>query len=148
MSGPWREDTDRWREMLVLAGFSDDGEQLRGPVPWQHPDRGAVTAVAQITPRDTFPFAPPHVVIPDPGAPVEFTFHIEPDGALCLWENDWAVDHAPWRDPHELLGRIAGWLEKTAAGSPDDDECDLQRHLAHDPDTLILYDSAGLSPGP
>lgn len=147
MSGPWREDTDRWREKLVLAGFGDDGEQLRGPVPWRHPDRGAVTAQAQITPGETFPFAPPRVVILEPGTPLEVTFHIELDGSLCLWENDWAVDHAPWRDTHELLGRIAGWLEKTAAGWPDDDVCDLERYLGQDPDTLILYDAAGLSPG-
>lgn len=147
MSGPWREETDRWREKLILAGFSDDGEQLRGPVPWRHPHRGAVTAQAQIMPGEIFPFAPPRAVIPDPGTPLEFTFHIELDGSLCLWENDWAVDHAPWRDPHELLGRIAGWMEKTAAGWPDDDVCDLERYLDQDPDTLILYDAAGLSSG-
>jgi molybdopterin/thiamine biosynthesis adenylyltransferase len=147
VSGPWREDADQWRERLVLAGFSDDGEHLRGPVPWRHPERGDVTAQARITLGEAFPFAPPRVVIPDPGTPVEFTFHIELDGALCLWENDWAVDQAPWREPRELLGRIAGWLEKTAAGWPGDDVCDLERYLGQDPDTLVLYDAAGLSPG-
>jgi hypothetical protein len=147
MSEPWREATDQWREMLVLAGFSDDGTRLRGPVPWRHPGRGTVMAQAQITPGETFPFAPPRVVICDPGAPVEFTFHIDMDSSLCLWENDWAVDQAPWRSPYELLKRIAGWLEKTAAGWPGDDVCDLERYLDQDPDTLILYDVAGLSPG-
>jgi ThiF family protein len=147
MSGPWREDKDRWREKLVVAGFSDDGEQLRGPVPWRHPGCGAVTAQAEITPGETFPFAPPRVVIADPGTSLEFTFHIELDGSLCLWENDWAVDQAPWCDTDTLLRRIAGWLEKTAASWPDDDACDLERYLTQDPDTLILYDAARLSPG-
>src|SRR5689334_16681822 len=144
MSEPWSEATDQWHEMLVQAGFSDDGTRLCGPVSWRHPGRGAVTAQAQITPGETFPFAPPRVVIRDPGAPVESTFHIDMDGSLCLWENDWAVDQAPWRDPHELLKRIAGWLEKTAAGWQGDDVCDLERYLAQDRDALILYDAAGL----
>src|SRR5690348_14524227 len=118
MSGPWNEETAHWRENLVLLGFSDDGEHLWGPVPWQHPDRGAVTARAQITPGETFPFAPPRVSILDPGTELDFTFHMESDDALCLWENDWAVDRAPWRDPQKLVQRIAGWLENTAAGWP------------------------------
>jgi hypothetical protein len=98
-------------------------------------------------PAETFPFAPPRVVILDPGAQLEFTFHIELDGTLCLWENDWAVDQAPWRDPQKLLRRIAGWLENTASGWPADNVCDLERYLRQDQDTLVLYDAAALSPG-
>ena len=148
MSRHLSEDTDLWREKLIALGFSDDGERLRGPVLWEDPANGAVTAHAQITPGETFPFAPPQVVILDPGTPVEFTFHIESDGSLCLWESsDWPVDQAPWRNPPELLRHIAGWLENTASGWAGDDVCDLERYLTQNPDTLILYDAVGLRPG-
>ena len=147
MRGPSSADTDLWRERLVALGFSDDGERLRGPVSWEDPASGPVTARVEITPGETFPFAPPRVVILDAGARLEATFHINFDGSLCLWENDWAVDEAPWRDPATLLRRIAGWLEKTASGWPGDDVCDLERYLEQDRDNLVLYDVTALLPG-
>lgn len=147
MRGPSSADTDLWRETLVAFGFSDDGERIRGPVSWEDPASGPVTARAEITPGETFPFAPPRVVILDAGAPLEVTFHINFDGSLCLWENDWAVDEAPWRDPATLLRRVAGWLERTASGWPGDDVCDLERYLEQDQDNLVLYDVTALLPG-
>ena len=147
MRGPSSADTDLWRENLVALGFSDDGERLRGPVSWEDPASGQVTARVEITPAETFPFAPPRVVMLDAGAPLEVTFHINCDGSLCLWENDWAVDEAPWRDPQTLLRRIAGWLENTASGWPGDDVCDLERYLEQDQDNLVLYDVTALLPG-
>jgi molybdopterin/thiamine biosynthesis adenylyltransferase len=135
--------TDRWREGLVALGFSDDGERLRGPVPWLGPG-GSVTARVQITPSEVFPFAPPQVVILDAGAPLEPTFHVDDDGVPCLWEDEWAVDEAPWRDPHRLVDRIAAWMQKTVAGWPGDDSCDLERYLEQDLKTFVLYDAAAL----
>ena len=82
-----------------------------------------------------------------PGTPLEVTFHINYDGSLCLWENDWAVDEAPWRDPQTLLRRIGGWLRNTASGWPGDDVCDLERYLDQDQDNLVLYDVTELVPG-
>lgn len=140
-------DTDRWRDALVTLGFADGGECLRGPVPWRHPDGTTITARVRVTPREPFPFAPPTVTILDPGADVTFTFHINHDGTLCLWDNDWAVDEAPWREPQKLVIRVAGWLEKTAAGWPDDDVCDLERYVPQDDATFVLYNGAELPSG-
>jgi hypothetical protein len=145
MIGPLSADTDLWREKFVALGFSDDGEHLRGPVSWATPPSGTVTARVEITPEETFPFTQPRVVILDAGTPLEVTFHINRDGSLCLWENDWAVDEAPWRDPQTLLGRICGWLISTASGWPGDDICDLERYFDQD-DSLVLYDAIELVP--
>jgi len=145
--GPLSADTDLWREKLVALGFSDDGERLRGPVSWAAPPSGTVSARVEITPGEMFPFTQPRVVILDAGTPLEVTFHINYDGSPCLWENDWAVDEAPWRDPHTLLRRIGGWLLNTASGWPGDDICDLERYLDQDHDNLVLYDATELVPG-
>ena len=149
MSGPGSADTARWRDQLVDLGFSDDGELLRGPVQWTHPDLGAVVAKVEMDIDDAFPFAAPHVRLVAPGAPLEVTFHVDRPqahdaGNLCLWEEDWAVDQAPWRDPAQLLKRIAGWLESTAAGWPDDNAGDLERYLERQ-DGLVLYDAAEIA---
>jgi len=136
--------TDRWREEMVALGFSDDGEQLRGSVRWVGSGGGPATARVGITPTPAFPFAPPQVLILDAGARLEPTFHVDENGAPCLWEDEWPVDEAPWRNPHELLARIADWMEQTAAGWPDDDSCDLERYLEQDPTALVLYDASAL----
>lgn len=39
-----------------------------------------------------------------------------------------------------LIDRIRGWLERTAAGWPDDNVCDLERYLPRDK-RMVLYDS-------
>jgi hypothetical protein len=145
VSGTLQAATDLWRERLVALGYSDDGVRLRGPVPWTHRVSGAATARVEIVPRPTFPFAPPAVFILDPGAPLEPTFHIERNGCLCLWDDDWPLDEAPWRDPRTLVNRIAGWLENTAAGWPNDDVCDLERYLDPEPGILVLYDVSTLT---
>jgi hypothetical protein len=138
--------TDRWREDLVQLGFSDDGAQLCGPVTWTRPGDSPATARVQVTLTPDFPFAPPKVVVLDPGSVFEATFHVDRDGVLCLWEDDWSVDDAPWLDPGAFLARIAGWMQETAAGWPDDDVCDLERYLVHDRQTFILYDADTLIP--
>ncbi len=43
------------------------------------------------------------------------------------------------------MARVAGWLEQTAAGWPDDDICDLERYLEPDCATLVLYDAEKLA---
>lgn len=135
---------DRWREGLVALGFSDDGERLRGPVPWSGSGGVPVTARVQITPTEVFPFAPPQVLILDAGAPLEPTFHVDRDGVPCLWEDEWAVDEAPWREPRQLVARVADWMQETAVGWPGDDSCDLERYLSQDLTTFVLYDASTL----
>lgn len=139
-----QEATDRWREGLVALGFCDDGERLCGPVPWSGSGAGPVTARVQISPTPVFPFAAPRVVILDAGAPLEPTFHVDEDGVPCLWEDEWAVDEAPWRDPRVLVSRIAHWMKQTVAAWPDDDSCDLERYLKQDPKAFVMYDAAAL----
>ncbi|AXB44624.1 hypothetical protein A4R43_20705 [Amycolatopsis albispora] len=146
-------DVDRWREPFPALGFTDDGERLHGPVRWSAPatpgqPATVCTARVEIMPDATFPFAPPRVRLLDPGGPLEITFHINADNTLCLWDEDWSVDDAPWLDPRKLLDRIAGWLEKTAAGWPGDDSCDLERYLDQEDDRpwMVLYDATRLAP--
>jgi hypothetical protein len=156
MSAHWsaelRAETDRWRDDLAEHGFRSDGNRLRGAISWSLPDGTATVARVEIEPGDGFPFAPPRVRVLDPGAQVELTFHINRAedgqvGTLCLWDTDWQVAQAPWRDSAKLLGKIKRWLENTAAGWPDDDDCDLERYLERD-GRLVLYDSAiGRKPG-
>lgn len=136
--------TDQWRDDLAALGFSDDGLNLRGPVLWAGSGDSRAMARVQVTPTPAFPFAPPKVAILDAGAPLVPSFHIDEDGVLCLWEDEWAIDEAPWRDPRELLARITDWLERTATGWPGDDSCDLERYLKQDHKTFVLYDASAL----
>ena len=130
---------DAWRAVLGAAGFSDDGNTLRGPLRWQHPDGRTVTATIEVTVTESFPFNPPRVWVLDPGVALELTFHRERDGALCLWGSDVAVGDAPWEDPGRFLDRVAAWLVETSAGWPRDDDCDLERYLLSD-SRMVLYD--------
>ncbi|RSD10311.1 ThiF family adenylyltransferase [Amycolatopsis eburnea] len=147
-------DLERWREQFPPLGFADDGERLWGPVRWSKPasegqQSAEFAARVVITPSRTFPFAPPQVIILDPGFPLEVTFHINADGSLCLWEDEWPVDEAPWWDARILVDRISDWLQKTASGWPDDDSCDLERYLGQeqDDDRMVLYDATRLVSG-
>lgn len=151
MSGSVAAVTDLWREQLSELGFADNGEMLHGPVRWTAPASGTTaaktTARVQIAPGPTFPFAPPRVEVLDPGVPLEATFHVNSDGSLCLWDDDWAVDDAPWRHPQMLLDRVADWLERTAVGWPGDDACDLERYPTPERDgLLVLYDGSAFVP--
>lgn len=143
MSRPWQADLvaecDAWRAALGAIGFSDDGNTLRGPVVWRHPDGQELTATIEVTITQSFPFSPPRVQVLDPGMTLELTFHRDPDGALCLWPSDAEAGNAPWQAPTKLLNKVAALLEATAAGWPDDDDCDLERYLLPDPH-MVLYD--------
>jgi len=135
---------DAFRGALGGLGFADDGDLLRGRLPWRHPDGRTLTATIDVRLDDRFPFAPPMVQIVDPGVELELAFHREPNGTLCLWTSDELVEAAPWRDPGQLLRRAGGWLAQTAAGWPGDDDCDLERYLPRD-DRMILYDLEALA---
>ncbi|WP_375432785.1 hypothetical protein [uncultured Friedmanniella sp.] len=79
--------------------------------------------------------------------PLDLTFHVDRPapgqilGNLCLWEDSWSADVAPWLEAQTVLDRIAHWLRRTALGWPGDRACDLERYLPRK-DTLVLYDSA------
>jgi hypothetical protein len=145
---PWElglaAERDAFRAALGSLGFADDGELLRGPVPWRHPDGRELTATVDVRLDGRFPFAATMVQVVDPGVELELTFHRERDGTLCLWGSDEPVETAPWRDPERLLQRIGGWLAQTAAGWPGDQDCDLERYLPRE-DRLVLYDREALA---
>ena len=151
MTQATRAEALAWREELAAAGFSDDGVRLRGPVVWLHPKEGRTTARIELE-AEEFPFAPPQVRVLDPGTPLELTFHIDrtkegqAQGNLCLWEDTWSVDAAPWLRSVSVLDRVAGWLRDSALGWPNDRVCDLERYLPRE-DTLVLYDSDTALPG-
>ncbi|MFJ9665152.1 ThiF family adenylyltransferase [Streptomyces sp. NPDC101219] len=151
MSGADGWDADLLREGLVARGFTDDGVRLRGPVPWRGAGGAEARARVEIEVDERFPFYPPQVRLLDPGSQLEVTFHVDRaarpgvSGNLCLWDDAWPADRAPWTDPDELLSRIAGWLEQTAVGWPGDNVCDLERYLEADPTTFVLYDAESLA---
>ena len=135
------------RQALAARGFTDDGDVLRGPVQWRAPEGRQATSVVDITIPGRYPFGPPAVRLTSLGDPVEVTFHRDLDGALCLWDTSEPVANGPWTDPDLLLSRIAGWLENTAAGWPDDEDCDLERYLPACPRSgIVLYDHDAIRP--
>jgi hypothetical protein len=138
----------QWRAGLGARRFSDDGRTLRGHLEWTGP-AGSATALIELEPDQSFPFAPPVVRVLDAGADVELTFHLNRPtdadvlGGLCLWEDAFPVEDAPWLEVDTLLDRIGDWLTRTANGWPDDDVCDLERYLPPNP-KMVLYDSETL----
>jgi hypothetical protein len=149
--GAFREE---WRCRLQRAGFSDDGERLRGPVAWTHPELGPVMARIEIETGPEFPIAQPAVRVLDAGAPLTAMFHMGTEGAsptrsgiLCLWENSFTLQEAPWCWPTDLIERIRKWLHESATGWPNDDVCDLDRYLEPEAATapMVLYDDAELA---
>jgi hypothetical protein len=98
---------------LAARKFIDDGEVLRGPVPWPGPD-GPATATVDITVPAQYPFGPPVVHVVVPGADIEFTFHQDTDGALCLWDSTEPAGAAPWTDAEALLSRATALLRWAA----------------------------------
>ncbi len=132
------------RASLARLGFIDDGEVLRGPVPWMTADGGTAQAVVDVALGDGYPFAPPKVRVVEAGAPLELTFHREHDGGLCLWDNTEPV--ASWMDAQAVVDKVAGWLGQTALGWPGDEDCDLDRYFPPPVDVrLFLVDYAALA---
>lgn len=75
---------DEFRGALAKHGFVDDGETLQGKVQWRFQSKTYTAWVSLIVPEG-FPFKPPKVKIIESGSEISPTFHIERDGALCLW---------------------------------------------------------------
>ena len=134
-----------WRDALVALGFTDDGTVLGGEVAWVFPDGGERVARVEVTLSAGFPFTPPKARIVTAGAPMDLSFHRSADDTLCLWEEDWSVDDAPWLSPTDFLKRVAGWLQASAAGWPGDTTCDLERYLPRDDAVMVLYDTTRLA---
>jgi molybdopterin/thiamine biosynthesis adenylyltransferase len=137
----------RLRTGLRTAGFSDDGERLRGTVPWTDGVGTTHTASVEVTFTDGYPFTPPQVqLLPDsdPGP----SLHREPSGHLCLFDRtDPAGSSAPWHTAAGLLQRIRHWFEARDAGWPNDTDVDLERYLPAQTGELLIYDSDDLQDG-
>lgn len=139
---------ETYAEELVAAGFSDNGDRLRGEVEWTTATGLPRTTKVQVTFDGAFPFAPPTVnLVGDSG--LDVTFHVDhpaPDadavlsGNLCLWERNHPVEQAPWLDAAAFLVRVGDWLWMTEAGWPGDEACDLERYLPSCQE-LVLFDS-------
>lgn len=120
------------REQLVARGFSDDGDQLYGPVDFSDGLGAQRSARVVIRFPDGFPFQPPAVRLDDEdavAASFSSSFHLNRDATLCLNGPDEPVEDASWRDPDRLLARTAGWFQEAAAGWPGDEDTDLERYL-------------------
>ena len=136
-----------FREQLVAAGFSDDGTILYGSVRWHDATGQELTTRITVEPGEAFPYGPPTVMLDarraSPTDPVP-TFHIETNGALCLFDRDVPVDGAGWRSVPDLLTWIGGWLRQTADGWPGDTDTDLERYLESN-GRFVVYDGDDLA---
>lgn len=124
-----------FEENLIRAGFIERDTGWRGTI--VHP--GGSTEVV-ISFRARFPFQPPRVVPVDPDS-VEWSWHRELDGALCLVAED---DHDDlwWTEATAFLEHVTAWFEQADAGWPDDrPDLDLERYFRSSEDEhLYLYD--------
>jgi ThiF family len=136
-----------FREQLAAAGFSDDGTILYGFVRWHDATGRELTTRITVEPGEAFPYGPPTVKLDaryaSPTDPVP-TFHIETNGALCLFDRDVPVDGACWRSVPDLLTWIGGWLRHTADGWPGDTDTDLERYLECN-NRFVVYDGDDLA---
>jgi len=136
-----------FREQLVAAGFSDDGTLLYGPVRWQHATGQWLSTRITVELGDAFPYCPPTVMLDarraSPTDPVP-TFHVETNGALCLFDRDVPVEGACWRSVPDLLTWIGGWLRRSADCWPGDTDTDLERYLESN-GRFVVYDGDDLA---
>lgn len=114
MSPSWGQDLaaerDAFRAALGGHGFADDGELLRGPVLWRHPDGRQLTATIDVGLDDRFPFAPPTVQVADPGMDLKLTFHREPNGRLSCGPATNRSTRRPGANPGGSSSKsAAGW---------------------------------------
>ena len=136
-----------FREQLAAAGFSDDGTILYGSVRWHDATGQELITWITVEPGEAFPYGPPTVML-DPRRtrqtdPVP-TFHIDTNGALCLFDRHVPVDGACWRSVPDLLTWLGGWLRQSADGWPGDTDTDLERYLDSN-GRFVVYDGDELA---
>ncbi|MDY0947066.1 ThiF family adenylyltransferase [Frigoribacterium sp. CFBP9039] len=124
-----------FEEGLIRVGFRESDTGWRGMI--AHAD-GSTEVMISFGVR--FPFRPPRVVPVDPDS-VEWSWHRELDGALCLVAED---DHDDlwWTEASAFLAHVTAWFEQARAGWPDDrPDLDLERYFQFSDDKrLYLYD--------
>ncbi|MGW6954162.1 ThiF family adenylyltransferase [Streptomyces chartreusis] len=128
-----------FEEGLIRAGFSESAAGWEGPVAHS---AGMTRVVIGLPSR--FPFRPPTVEPVDHDA-VPWSWHRDPNGALCLVSED---DHDGlwWTEAPVFLEHVTAWFEHADAGwTGDRPALDLDRYFQQSPDPrLYLYDDLGL----
>lgn len=132
------EATERLVDALTARGFQE-GEAGHWQGRLQLPTTDAVTGIEVTIPED-YPFVAPTVTpLTREQAPpdsvnlayyeVTHSWHREPNGRLCLFEDQ---DHTrlPWADPEQLLDQTEAWIDQDRQGWPaDQPTLDLERYL-------------------
>ncbi|MFI7524012.1 HesA/MoeB/ThiF family protein [Nocardia salmonicida] len=131
-----------FEEGLLRAGFVEIDGCWQGSI-----SHTAGTTQVEVRVPSNFPFAPARVKPVDSDA-VEWSWHRELDGALCLIAED---DHEGlwWADADAFLEQVVAWFEQSDAGWPDDrPDLDIDRYfpLAED-ERLYLYNSLAFCSG-
>ncbi|RVU16258.1 ThiF family adenylyltransferase [Streptomyces antnestii] len=124
-----------FEEGLIRAGFSEGEAGWEGSIPHT---AGTTRVVIDLPTR--FPFRPPTVTPVDHDA-VPWSWHRDPDGALCLVAED---DHDGlwWTEAPAFLEHVTAWFERADTGWTDDrPDLDLDRYFQPSTDRrLYLYD--------
>lgn len=132
-----------WRKRLPdrTVGFAE-GLEAAGfePTETRHRWHGDVDGRRiTVTIGDDFPFYPPKVRLDPP--PDALTWHLERDGAMCLYTPAGKYG-LPWAEAPALLRKVREWLDNADSGWPNDlGEPDLERYFeAADDPLLVTYD--------
>ena len=146
MQDEWSEqidaECDRFVDELVSRGFglvrTAPNRQLVGEL--SYPPNGEMTSV-EITLPDGWPYRATKVRPTDWGRPL--SWHQEGDGSLCLFPT--SAPSLPWRDPDQLLPKVAQWFAAATAGWPNDEpDLDLERYFKpSSEDEFLVYDDLG-----
>lgn len=124
-----------FEEGLIRGRFVETETGWRGAI--RH---SSGTTEVLITLPAQFPFHPPTVVPVDDDT-VDWSWHRELSGALCLVADD---DHDGlwWTETAAFLEHVTAWFEQSRTGWPEDrPDLDLDRYFHQSDDTrLYLYD--------
>ncbi len=130
-------ESDRFVDELVSRGFTlvstAPTRQLVGEL--SYPPNGEQTTV-EITLPEGWPYRATRVRPTDWDRPL--SWHQEGDGSLCLFPT--SAPGLPWRDPDQLLSKVAQWFAEAAAGWPNDEpDLDLERYFASSSEGEFLF---------
>jgi hypothetical protein len=134
-----------FREDLLRLGYlAASADVFKGSIEWETVDAEQRDTDVIISIPEEFPFRYPRVAPAECPGP---TWHLDGDGAMCLWTRGEETSDLPWSDARTLIARAAQWLQKCANGWLDEPpDLDLERYLLSEPG-LFVYQTQEVAVG-